>query len=124
MTEQHQSPVRGKADTLEQLTAIVTHPAFRIGFLDAQSGKPLEHDSIVMRIQAETPATALKRLGWDWLGWMKPMPRDVEIAQYRYEEGRLAVLVLGLKCKAWGHPDFPPAQVRKKIEQMAKDRTQ
>ena len=99
---------------------IVMHPAFRLGFLDAQRGHPVDHDDIVRRIQNETPPSALKRIGWDWLAWTAPTTKDVEVAQYRYEEGRLAVRQFGLKCRAWGHPDFPPAQVRSKVEEMAR----
>lgn len=28
------------------------------------------------------------------------------------DQGRQAVLEEGLRCRAWGHPDYPPAQVR------------
>lgn len=104
-----QGPTTGKpARRFGEMLVIVQHPAFRLGFLDAQNGRGLDHDAIIDRIHAETPAGALKRLGWK---------RDLfkagrfEIAQYRYEEGRLAVIEYGLRCKAWGHPDCPPRQV-------------
>jgi hypothetical protein len=120
---ERQHPVNGEpANTLGALWKIATHPAFRLGFLDAQNGRPFAHDRIFSRIQAETPETALRRIGWDWLFRTSPTSRDVEIAQYRYEEGRLAVAECGCRCKAWGHPDYPPAQVRKLIERFAKER--
>lgn len=101
-------PVKGRAITFSDLMEIVSHPAFRIGFLDAQSGRGLDHDHISARIEAETPINSLKRLGWDAGLFGR---RSVAVAQYRYEEGRLAVLQLGLRCRAWGHPDYPPKQV-------------
>lgn len=115
MTEaQWQGPTSNKAaETYRSYLRIVSHPAFRIGFLDAQCDHPLDHDNIIDRIRAETPATALRRLGWDNDIFSRD---DVEAAQYRYEEGRLAVLALGLRCKAWGHPDYPPAAIRQYID--------
>lgn len=109
----HQAPASGRAETYAECWRIVTHPAFRLGFLDAQHGRPFDHDAITARIVAETPASALRRLKF-----MPDMPdmlgtrAAIELAQYRYEEGRLAVLAFGLRCRKWGHPDFPPAAVR------------
>lgn len=101
-----QQPVYGpRPETVKARLAIVTSPAFRLGFLDAQAGRPLDHDHIFDRIERETPPTALARMRWH---------RDaqtVSVAQYRYEEGRRLVLEFGARCRAWGHPDFPPAQV-------------
>lgn len=112
-----QGPTSGDtARTYGDLFAIITHPAFRLGFLDAQNGKPFNHDCIVERIEAETPAGAMKRLGYAGIYWTARM---IETAQYRYEEGRIAVIMEGLRCKAWGHPDFPPAQVREYIWKRA-----
>jgi hypothetical protein len=106
-----QAPTTGQPSTdYGELLAITCHPAVRIGFLDALAGKPLDHDKIVDRIRAETPTRALRRLGWD--SSMFVNAAEVEMAQYRYEEGRLLVIDAGLRCKAWSHPDFPPAQVR------------
>ena len=49
-----QGPAKGRvAQTLGELTSIVQHPAFRLGFLDAQSGRPLDHDLIVDRIMRD-----------------------------------------------------------------------
>lgn len=116
------------AQTFAEMWRIVTHPAFRLGFLDAMAGKPIEHDAILDRIAKETPAGALKRLGWHDDLFSPPATflsvqfSPVPIAQYRYEEGRQAVLDAGLRCKAWGHPDFPPAAVRRFIEAKAKER--
>lgn len=42
--------------------------------------------------------------------------RRVPLAQYRYEEGRLAVLEHGMSAKGWGHPDFPPAVIHEYID--------
>ncbi len=95
--------------------AIVTHPAFRIGFLDAQAGHVLDHDNIIARIEGETPESALRRIGWGNL----LSADDIGLAQYRYEEGRLTVISEGLRCKAWGHPDNPPSQVMSYIIERA-----
>jgi hypothetical protein len=92
---------------------MVSHPATRLGFLDALAEKPLDHDRIADRIYWETPPGARHRLGWpDY-----PPPEAIIVARYRYEEGRLLVKQEGLRCKAWGHPDFPPAQVMKYVRQ-------
>jgi hypothetical protein len=119
---QSDSVVTHKASTLGDLIAIAMHPAFRIGFLDARDGRAFDHDLILQRIVVETPASALKRIGWDDLldslqldldgHGVKAIRKRVEIAQYRYEEGRILFLGYGVRCRAWGHPDFPPAQVR------------
>lgn len=119
------SLVNRKAQTLSDLVAITMHPAFRLGFLDARAGRPLDHDTIMARILSETPAGALKRLRWsarqlfdgpDLFGvdsaQAKRAAKSVEVAQYRYEEGRKLYLEYGVRCKAWGHPDFPPVAVR------------
>jgi hypothetical protein len=102
-------PVNEKAKTIGEMIAITMHPAFRIGFLDARDGRALDHDLIVQRILSETPAGALKRLGWNADLFDR---KSVEVAQYRYEEGRTLFLEYGVRCKAWGHPDFPPIAVR------------
>lgn len=124
--EDRQGPTTGKvAQSYGTLLGIVSHPAFRLGFLDAQHGRDFDHDRIMLRIVNETPTRALERIGWSWAAAPERLTRDlfsashdrktraleVELAQYRYEEGRLAVLDLGLRCRAWGHPDFPPKAV-------------
>lgn len=106
-----QSPVNRRGETFADFFTIATHPAVRIGFLDAQNERPFDHDRIADRILQETPPNALKRLGWTAEGLFTR--HAIELAQYRYEEGRLLFLDVGLRCKAWGHPDFPPASVRK-----------
>jgi hypothetical protein len=106
-----QGPTTGEvARSGADLYAIVEHPAFRVGFLDAQAGRPLDHDKIVERVIAATPPNAWKRmrLAPDALR----TPKGVELAQYRYEEGRLLVIQEGVRCRKWGHPDFPPEAVR------------
>lgn len=113
-----QGPTNGEiATSYGALLTIITHPAFRLGFLDAMRGLPLDHDLIGERIKAETPASYFKRMG------VQPddlfQQPDVRLAQYRYEEGRLAHLMLGLRCKAWGHPDFPPKSLRDYIWERA-----
>src|ERR1700726_487315 len=125
------APVHKKAMSFGDLFACVVHPAFRLGFLDARAGRPIDHDSIMQRIFAETPAGALKRLGWstpsffegpDLLGEMTAQSaRSFELAQYRYEEGRTLFLEHGIRCKAWGHPDFPPAAVRNYLFSRVKE---
>ena len=110
-----QAPTSGKFATLySQRMDMVMHPALRIGFLDAMNGHPIDHDHIIDRIERETPPNALKRIGWQrpHRSGLFPDPIDrVALAQYRYEEGRLMVKQFGLKCRAWGHPDFPPKAV-------------
>lgn len=109
-----QTPTTGKtADSAAGFYAIVMHPAFRLGFLDAQSGLPHNADQMLQRIERETPRSALERIGW--LDLFRK--HDEDLAQLRYEEGRLAHLQFGLKCRGWGHPDYPPAQVRNFIAQ-------
>ena len=106
---QRQEPVHGQISTRSAALGIVMHPALRLGFLDAQAGKPFDHDRIMERIASETPPRALDRIGWYPL--LRVASDDVRLAQYRYEEGRLLVTQEGLRCRKWGHPDFPPAQV-------------
>ncbi|WP_316172439.1 hypothetical protein [Bradyrhizobium sp. SZCCHNRI2049] len=119
---QSDSVITEKAQTLGDFVRIVQHPAFRLGFLDARAVRPLDHDMIMQRILDETPSGALKRLGWQPAVDLQPdmfridaaqakRARQVEIAQYRYEEGRILFIEHGVRCKAWGHPDFPPAEV-------------
>lgn len=105
-----QGPTNGDtARTYGALYTIITHPAFRLGFLDALHGRPLDHDKIRERVITDTPPRAFERMNFD------PFAMSFELAQYRYEEGRIAVIQEGLRCKAWGHPDFPPAALRKYI---------
>lgn len=88
---------------------ICKHPAFRLGFLDALRGLPFNHDDIMGRIERETPASSLKRTGWNRNFFSTA--EAVERAQYRYEEGRLTLIKYGLRCKGWNHPDYPPRSV-------------
>jgi hypothetical protein len=121
-------PVCKKPMTIGELWSVVIHPAFRIGFLDAASGHPLDHDRIMERIFVETPAGALKRLRFSEASEVPLFDGQkadrVALAQYRYEEGRTLFLEYGVRCKAWGRPDYPPAQVRaflvKRLEQNTK----
>jgi len=119
------APVSQKAETFGDLWQCVVHPAFRLGFLDARAGRPMDHDRIMQRILLETPKGALQRLGWTTAQLFDGpdlfsiessaaarSAQAVALAQYRYEEGRTLFLEYGLRCKAWGHPDFPPAAVR------------
>jgi hypothetical protein len=125
------APVTKKAMTLGDLWGCVVHPAFRLGFLDARAGRPIDHDQIMARIFAETPAGALKRLGWSTPGVLQgpdllgertaETALSFELAQYRYEEGRTLYLEQGIRCKAWGHPDFPPAAVREYLYSRVKE---
>lgn len=124
MTPRDDRPVTGQP--IKQRDAMwraVTHPAFRLGFIDAQNGRPPDHDTIIARIFAETPQTALRRLGWTQetaglLGW----GHDVATSQWRYEEGRQVVCEFGCRARSWNHPDFPPAAVRRLVERLAKER--
>lgn len=107
-----QKPTSGEAPkTAASLLAIAQHPAVRLGFLDAQAGKPIDHDDIIGRIWRETPERALERIGWR-IGILEPQ-QDVALAQFRYEEGRMLVVDAGLRCRGWGHPDYPPASLRR-----------
>lgn len=110
---------RGLASSYAQFWSIVTHPAFRIGFLDARRHAPFDHEDIRARVLIETPSGALKRLGINVERWRDG---DIENAQIRYEEGRRALIEYGLKCRAWGHPDYPPAAVRDLIVRLTKER--
>lgn len=123
MPQPDDKPVERHPITLGEMYGVVMHPAFRIGFLDARAGRAIDHDCIMDRIASETPEGALKRMAFDpWSagGDIFSDPVDklgarmkrVALAQYRYEEGRKLFLEFGVRCKAWGHPDFPPAQVR------------
>ena len=128
------NPTNHIGTTFLDFYTIVQHPAFRIGFLDARKGAAMDHDRIMERIFLETPAGALKRLGWnnrnlfagpDMFG-VESMEalrtaKSVEIAQYRYEEGRILFLEYGVRCKAWGHPDYPPAAVVEFCRQRARE---
>ena len=110
--EGFQGPTQGQpAEGFAERYSIACHPAFRLGFLDAQHNRAFSHDRILDRIEAETPANALKRVGWRRLAFSIADKTQTELAQYRYEEGRLLVKAFNLRCKAWGHPDYPPAQV-------------
>lgn len=114
-----QRPVGGWSDALDELMDLARHPAVRLGVLDAQAGRPLDHDHIGEHILAETPAGSLRRLRWP----LRPLTADeVAVAQYRYEEGRLLVLQAGLRCRAWGHPDFPPAAIRRYVAALSLER--
>ncbi|KRR25934.1 hypothetical protein [Bradyrhizobium retamae] len=130
-------PVTERGKTLWDFLSIVHHPAFRIGFLDARCGRPPDHDKILQRIVAETPAGALKRLGWadrdlfdgpDTFGvdsaQAKAAATSIEIAQYRYEEGRTLFLEYGVRCKAWGHPDYPPVAVVEFCRRRAREQSE
>jgi len=115
-----QPPTSGKlAQSFAKGLAVVMHPAFRLGFLDAQANRPLDHDLIIERIWRETPAGALERLGWDpGLPFSKKAYHNAELAQYRYEEGRLLQRSTGIRCKAWGHPDKLPVVVAEWVRQQ------
>lgn len=109
LKEGYQGPITpGVARNADSRLRIASHPAVRLGFLDAQHGRPFDHDDIMGRIQRETPPSALKRLGYDCDLFS---PQDVERAQYRYEEGRLLVVKYGLRCRSWNHPDYLPRAV-------------
>lgn len=116
-------PVEGKAVTFDDLYGIVIHPAFRLGFLDAQHGKGFDCDDIIARIYRETPAGALGRLGWSKSDLFNDQKPSFDLAQYRYEEGRRIQSEYGLKCRAWGHPDYPPVAVMDFIRAEAKRRS-
>lgn len=124
MAKNSDSPIERRAVTIADLWSIVTHPAFRIGFLDARAGRPFDHDRIFQRIQLETPAGSLKRGGWSGISLFaeEKGPRSVTVSQIRYEEGRFAFLIFRIGCKAWGHPDFPPVQIRDLVYRLAEER--
>lgn len=111
-------PVMRKAGTYWDFMSIFMHPAFRLGFNDAMAGRPLDHEKILDRIASETPASALERLKWDVSQdiFVEVRAKKAALAQFRYEEGRQAVLERGMRAKSWNHPDFPPAACRKYAE--------
>lgn len=98
-----QKPTDGRITSRSEALAIASHPAIRLGFLDAQRGLGIDHDDIMARIEAETPPLAIKRIGWT-VRLRYPTPDDVRLAQYRYEEGRLLVLQEGLRCRTRSSP--------------------
>lgn len=120
-------PVSGRATTLADLRTIIEHPAFRVGFLDAQEGRPHDSADILRRIAVETPEPSLRRVAWPWTGGSEDLltlavpeldakvaenrQKAVALAQYRYEEGRRLVVEFGLHCKGWKHPDRVPSPV-------------
>ena len=107
-------PTIGPATSRWDYLQIFTHPAFRLGFLDACRGKPFDADLSLARLRAETPANCKFR-------WNLFYPEDRRypdaLEQFRYEEGRLFVIERGLTCGSWGHPDRLPPQVRRYIDQ-------
>lgn len=125
--QSNQSPTNGRlAQTYADMMGIAMHPAFRVGFLDGQFGREFDHDEIMSRIVRETHPRALERISWQWTkNEIHPdlfgspyaakmaanRAKAVELAQYRYEEGRRLAKEFGLRCKAWGHPDYPPKAV-------------
>lgn len=129
MTVQRQKPVGDRvAQTTAQMLVIAQHPAFRLGFLDAHEGLPLAHDRILERIWAETPENALKQMrfprprGADLFG--DDTAREItELAQYRYEEGRLVSVHVKRSARGYSDPRFPPQPVLLFIEQEAARRS-
>ena len=105
----HKAPL---ASTYADLIAIMKHPAFRLGALDASKGRPLLHDDILSRIADETPRGC--SLGGLWT--------EITTVQRRYEEGRLAVAEFGIKFRSWNHPDHPPADVLRLCSRLAQER--
>ena len=117
MKTRWRAPVQSKRAKMHRdLWRVITHPAFRLGFLDAQNGAPCDHDDILKRIRAETPRAALQQADAS----RHFAPNAIALAQYRYEEGRLAVLEEGLRCRAWRHPGQPPPTVRAHIAARAR----
>ena len=116
-----QRPTSGRLESsLGKILAVVKHPAFRIGFLDARAGRALDHDDIARRIVAETPAGSLSRLGYG-SGFFPES--SVEIAQYRYEEGREAFVLFAPQVRRWGYPDYPPVAIQNLCSQLAEERS-
>ncbi len=102
-----QKPVEDFVPTkLEHGLFIVSHPAFRIGFLDAQAGRRLDHDNIMQRIVAETKDAVLKAIGWRTE--LMCDANAFRIAQYRYEKGQILQYQYKFTCRGWSHPDYPP----------------
>ena len=101
--------LRPVAQTIDEFLEIVSHAAFRLGALDAASGRTLSHDEIKTRVELETPPRALAFCGGNPLFWTEG---DLEIAQKRYEEGRQVVAGFRLKIRSWSDPRFPPKVVR------------
>ncbi|MBO9424669.1 hypothetical protein J7444_08050 [Labrenzia sp. R4_1] len=109
MSAKPNKPRRDVLDNYRDAFSCVCHPAFRLGFLDALGGRPLDHDSISCRIACETPESFFSRNPFYGAPFSAT---DIEVAQRRYEEGRLLQVQERLLCRSWSHPDFPPVQVR------------
>jgi hypothetical protein len=115
----HQGPDSGRQATeYAELLGIMTHPAFRIGFLDARGDKPLDHDRIIDRLYAETPHRAFERMGYGPMDFKDP--HEVEMAQLRYEEGRRWWVEDRPTVRGWNHPDFPPRAVYQYLNERCK----
>lgn len=104
----HRQILTWEPDSFAEFMHIVTHPAFRIGFLDAQAGRSFQYDGVAAWCWRETPMSASQR----WMLTTDMLDSNHEIlAQRRYEEGRLLVTEYGLRCRSWNHPDYPPRAV-------------
>lgn len=110
--------VHGLARSYGELWGIVTHPAYRLGFLDGQENRPFDHDRIIARIEAETLPSALRTCGWPPL---RAPDMLIEESQVRYEEGRL-LAARGIRCRSWRWPSYPPKAVRAEIEKLVRER--
>ena len=109
MIMENPKPVTGMSKSLADIMNIVRHPAFRLGVLDFIAGRPFNHDEIIARINAETPAKAINP--WE--------VSNERLAQYRYEEGRLAALIYKIKIRSWNWPNYPPKPIREMALQRA-----
>jgi hypothetical protein len=103
------------AKSLQDMLEIASHPAFRLGILDAASGSPFDPgDKISKRIYEETP----RRARGMWGGWVSD--GELELAQKRYEEGRICLIGWRLKVRAWSDPRFPPKVIREWCASVAR----
>ena len=106
------------ASSMNEFWVIVTHPAMRLGFLDARRGALHDCEDIVGRIVRETPPNGLKL-------WRRELVRKgaVEAAQRRYEEGRQLWVDYRLVVRGWSDCRYPPKSLVDLVTKLILERS-
>ena len=103
-----------QATTYFELLQIFTHPAFRLGWLDATHGRPLDHDDIEKRLQ---------KTGTVFESCDKQLTKErVWLAQIRYEEGRMVAVRYNHKPARWNRAEQLPAVLNDLCHRLAHER--